>query len=142
VSQSKGGKRRNDWHSEKHRRKSLRESEAREAMSDHDDAEKAFHETGSACGWRGWRGRSWLVRCFIQPPGLLDETLIDNVRFSTRIANALNAAGVKTVGEIRQASNATLLTFQDLGASSIARLRETFGPAPSRTLKPKGKKPT
>ena len=25
-------------------RKSLRESEAREAMSDHDDAEKAFHD--------------------------------------------------------------------------------------------------
>jgi DNA-directed RNA polymerase alpha subunit len=75
-------------------------------------------------------------------PGLPDETPINNVRFSARIANALNAAGVKTVGEIRQAPDATLLSFQDLGASSIARLRETLGPAPSRTVKPQGKKPT
>jgi len=43
--------------------------------------------------------------------GLPDETPIDNVRFSTRIANALKVAGVNTVGEIRQASDATLLSF-------------------------------
>jgi DNA-directed RNA polymerase alpha subunit len=67
---------------------------------------------------------------------------IGNVRFSTRIANALTAAGVKTIGEIRQASDATLLGFQDLGASSIARLRETLGKPPSGALKPKGKNPT
>jgi hypothetical protein len=48
---------------------------------------------------------------------------------------------VKTVGEIRQASDATLLSFQDLGASSIARLRETLGQPQSGGLKPKGKKP-
>jgi acyl-CoA reductase-like NAD-dependent aldehyde dehydrogenase len=46
------------------------------------------------------------------------------------------------VGGIRQASDATLLSFQDLGSSSIARLRETLGPAPSRAFKPQGKKPT
>jgi DNA-directed RNA polymerase alpha subunit len=120
-------------------RKSLRESEAQEAMSDHDDAEKAFHENRE----RLRLAREAVAGPMLYPaPGLPDETPIDNVRFSTRITNALNAAGVKTVGEIRQASDATLLTFQDLGASSIARLRETLGPAPSRALKPKGKKPT
>jgi hypothetical protein len=61
------------------------------------------------------------------------------VRFSTRIANALNVAGVKTVGEIRQASDARLLSFQDLGPGSVAQLRETLGPPQSDVLKPKSK---
>jgi DNA-directed RNA polymerase alpha subunit len=123
-------------------RKSLRESEAKEAMSDHDDAEKAFHEN------RERLREARLAREAVAGPvlyparGLPDETPIDNVRFSRRIMNALNAAGVKTVGEIRQASDATLLSFQDLGAGSIARLRETLGQPPSGALKPKGKKPT
>jgi DNA-directed RNA polymerase alpha subunit len=73
--------------------------------------------------------------------GLPDETPIFNVRFSTRITNALSGAGVKTVGEIRGASDATLLSYQDLGASSIARLRETLGPAQSDAPQPKRKEP-
>ena len=53
---------------------------------------------------------------FLYPtPELRDDTLIADVRFSTRIRNALNAAGIKTVGEIRDASDATLLSLQDLG---------------------------
>ena len=75
-------------------------------------------------------------------PGLPDETPIDNIRFSTRIRSALNAAGLKTVGEIREALDATLLSFRDLGVGSIARLRETLGLPPARALSPKGKKPT
>jgi DNA-directed RNA polymerase alpha subunit len=117
-------------------RKSLRESEAQEAMSDHDDTEKAFHENRERLR-EARLAREAVAGPMLYPaPGLPDETPIDNVRFSTRIKNALNAAGVKTVGEIRQVSDATLLSFQDLGASSIARLRKTVGPAP------KGKKPT
>jgi hypothetical protein len=49
---------------------------------------------------------------------------------------------VKTVGEIREASDATLLSFQDLGPGSVARLRESLGQAQSGALKPNGKKPT
>jgi len=123
-------------------RKSLRASEAQEAMSDHDDAEKAFHENRERLR-EARLAREAVAGPMLYPaPGLPDETPIDNVRFSARITNALNAAGVKTIGEIRRASDATLLSFQDLGASSIARLRETLGRAPSRALKPKGKKPT
>ena len=33
-------------------------------------------------------------------PELPDDTLIEHVRFSTRVRNVLNAAGMKTVGEI------------------------------------------
>jgi DNA-directed RNA polymerase alpha subunit len=123
-------------------RKSLRESEAQEAMSDHDAAEKAFHENRERLR-EARLAREALASPMLYPaPDLPDETPIDNVRFSTRSKNALNEAGVKTVGEIRQASDATLLSFQDLGSSSIARLLETLGQPPSGALKPKGKKPT
>jgi DNA-directed RNA polymerase alpha subunit len=60
-------------------------------------------------------------------PELPDDTAIDQVRLSTRIRNALNAAGMKTVGEVREASDKTLLSFQDLGHGSIVYLRETLG---------------
>jgi DNA-directed RNA polymerase alpha subunit len=122
-------------------RKSLRESEAQEALSDHDDAEKAFHDNRERL--RAARlAREAVAGPVLYPAlGLPDETPIFNVRFSTRITNALNGAGVKTVGEIREASDATLLSFQDLGTSSISRLRETLGPAQSTALKPKRKNP-
>jgi hypothetical protein len=48
-------------------RKSLRGSEAQEATSDHDDAEKAFTTIESVCARHGWHARPWLARCFIQP---------------------------------------------------------------------------
>ena len=108
-------------------RKSLRETEAREAMSDHDDAEKTFHEN------RERLRAARLTREAVAGPvlypamGLPDETPIVNVRFSTRITNALNVGGVKTVGEIREASDATLLSLQDLGRGSLSYLRKTLG---------------
>jgi DNA-directed RNA polymerase alpha subunit len=124
-------------------RKVLRGTEAREAMSDHDNAEKAFHDNRERL--RTARLAREAVAGPVVYPGLRlpDETPIENVRFSTRIANALNSAGVKMVGEVRQASDATLLSFQNLGPGSVARLRETLGPAAqSEGLKPKRKKPT
>ena len=60
-------------------------------------------------------------------PDLPDNTPIDQVRFSTRIRNAVTAAGLKTVAEIREASDATLLGFPDLGKGSVAHLRESLG---------------
>ena|ERR1700730_205501 len=60
-------------------------------------------------------------------PELPDDTLIENTQFSTRIRNALTIAGWKTVGEIREASDATLLGLQHLGNSSVAHLREKLG---------------
>jgi hypothetical protein len=37
-------------------------------------------------------------------PELPDNTPIDNVRFGSRIRNALNAAGMKAIGEVRETS--------------------------------------
>jgi DNA-directed RNA polymerase alpha subunit len=120
-------------------RKSLRESEAQEAMSDHNDAEKAFHENRERLR-KARLAREAAAGPMLYPaPGLPDETLIENVRFSTRIANALSSAGLKVIGEVREASDATLLSFQDLGPGSVARLRETLGQPQSGALKPNGK---
>jgi DNA-directed RNA polymerase alpha subunit len=120
-------------------RKSLRATEAQEAMSDHDDAEKAFNENRERLRTARLAREAETGPIVYPVRGLPDETPIGNVRFSTRITNALNSAGVKTVGEIRQASDATLLSFQDLGAGSIAHLRETLGHTlGSAPKKPKG----
>jgi DNA-directed RNA polymerase alpha subunit len=60
-------------------------------------------------------------------PELPDNTPISDVELPARIRNALTAAGLKTVGEVREASDETLLSFQDMGTGSVARLRETLG---------------
>jgi len=79
---------------------------------------------------------------FLYPtPELPDDTLIEDVRFSIRIRRALTAAGIRTVGEIREASDATLLSLQDLGQGSVAHLRETLGLPSTDGVRPLGNKP-
>jgi DNA-directed RNA polymerase alpha subunit len=75
-------------------------------------------------------------------PELQDDTQIEHVRLSTRIRHALNAAGVKTVGDIRETSDATLLSLQDLGPGSVAHLRETLGLPSCDGVRPQGLKGT
>jgi len=60
-------------------------------------------------------------------PELPDDTPISDVEFPARIRNVLAAAGLKTVGEVRETSDEILLSFQDLGKASVADLRETLG---------------
>jgi hypothetical protein len=52
----------------------------------------------------------------------------------------VTAAGWKTVGEIREASDATLLSLQDLGKGSVAHLRETLGLPSKADARPVGMK--
>jgi hypothetical protein len=52
--------------------------------------------------------------------------MIQDDRFSTRIRNALNPASLKTVGEVREATDATLLSLQDSVTGSVAHLREPW----------------
>jgi DNA-directed RNA polymerase alpha subunit len=108
-------------------RKKLRESEAQEAMSDHDDAEKAFHKNRERLREARVAREATAGPMLYPALDLLDDTPIGNVRFSTRIRNAMAAAGWKTVGEIRDASDATLLSLQDLGPGSVKQPRETLG---------------
>ena len=74
-------------------------------------------------------------------PELPDDTPVENVRFATRIRNALNAAGMKTIGEVRETSDDRLLSLPDLGSGSIAYLRETLGLPSTDGVRPLGKKP-
>jgi DNA-directed RNA polymerase alpha subunit len=60
-------------------------------------------------------------------PNLPDYASIDQVRFPPRIKWALVAAGLKTVGDVRNTSDATLLSIQNLGQSSVTRLRNELG---------------
>jgi DNA-directed RNA polymerase alpha subunit len=117
-------------------RKSLRESEAQEAMSDLEDAETAFHENRERLR-KARLAREAAEGPMLYPaPDLPDDTPIQNVRFSTRIRNAITAVGWKTVGEIREASDATLLGLQDLGRGSVAHLREKLGLPSARGVRP------
>jgi hypothetical protein len=45
------------------------------------------------------------------------------------------AAGLKTVGDVRKTSDATLLSIQNLGPGSLTRLRNELGHGVSRKLK-------
>jgi DNA-directed RNA polymerase alpha subunit len=74
-------------------------------------------------------------------PELPDDTPIREVRFPTRIKNALFAAGLKTVGEVREMSDEALLGFPDFGKASVTHLRETLGLSSADGVRPLGKKP-
>jgi hypothetical protein len=72
-------------------------------------------------------------------PELPDNTLISQV--PTRILNAMTAAGLRTVGEIREASDDMLPSLPNPGRGSITRLRN-LGGLPSRDgVRPLGRKP-
>jgi DNA-directed RNA polymerase alpha subunit len=74
-------------------------------------------------------------------PEFPDNTPIGHVRFSSRIPNALNAAGMKTIGEVRETSANALLSLPGLGSGSVARLREALGLSSTDGVRPKCKKP-
>jgi DNA-directed RNA polymerase alpha subunit len=75
-------------------------------------------------------------------PELPDDMPIREVLFATRIRNALFAAVLKTVGEVREISDEALLSLPDFGKGSITHLRETLGLPSTDGVKPSGKKPT
>ena len=72
------------------------------------------------------RDRSDLV--MLDPTAELpDDTPISDVEFPPRIRNVLTASGLKSVGEVREASDAELLTLQNCGVSTVAYVREKLG---------------
>jgi DNA-directed RNA polymerase alpha subunit len=72
-------------------------------------------------------------------PELPDDTSIREVRFPERIKNALFAAGLKTVGEVREMPDEGLLNLPDFGKVSVAHLRETLGLPSTEGVRPSGK---
>lgn len=74
-------------------------------------------------------------------PELPDNTPVREVQFPDRIKDALFAAGIKTVGEVRETSDDTLVALPDIGDVSLAYLRETLGLPSHAGVRPPGKKP-
>jgi DNA-directed RNA polymerase alpha subunit len=122
-------------------RKVLRGQEAQEAIADRESAQKAFNENRERLREERLIREATAGPMLYPAPELPDDTLIANVRFSTRVRNALNAAGMRTIGELRETSDDNLLSLQDLGPGSIAYLRETLGLPSTDGVRPSGKKP-
>jgi DNA-directed RNA polymerase alpha subunit len=74
-------------------------------------------------------------------PELPDNTLVSHVQFPTRVLNALTAAGLRTIGEVRAASDEMLLSLPDIGQGSVEHLRKTLGLPSCDGVRPLGKKP-
>jgi hypothetical protein len=74
-------------------------------------------------------------------PELPDNTPVRDVRFPTQIKDALFAAGLKTVGEVREISDQALLSLPDFGEASVAKLREMLGLSSSEGVRASDKKP-
>ena len=108
-------------------RKTLRSREAEEAIAEHESAQKAFNKNRERLREERLRREEAAGPMLYPAPELPDDTPVANVRFSTRVRNALNAAGLKTAGEVREASDTTPLSLPDLGQASVAHLRETLG---------------
>jgi hypothetical protein len=60
-------------------------------------------------------------------PELPDDMLIADVEFPPKVGEALAMAGLRTVGQVREAPDAKILQIQDLGESSLALLRKALG---------------
>ena len=60
-------------------------------------------------------------------PELPDDTLIDLLQLPPRIKRVLLVEGLTTVGSVREASDVTLLSLQDLGPGSLSFLRTHLG---------------
>ena len=121
-------------------RKALSVREAQEAIADH-EAQTAFHEN------RERLRKERLVReategpMLAPTPELPDDTPIERVLFSTRIQNALRAADLKTVGEVREISDETLISLPDFGKGSLSDLCKKLGLPSTDGVRPLGKKP-
>ena len=70
-------------------------------------------------------------------PELPDDTPLERVRFASHIQNGLRSEGLKTVGEVRQESDDTLLSFQGFGSKSLADLRDGLGLPSANRVRPR-----
>lgn len=60
-------------------------------------------------------------------PELPDDMPIADVELPPKMREALATAGLRTVGDVREAPDASILRIRDLGESSLALLRRCLG---------------
>jgi Bacterial RNA polymerase, alpha chain C terminal domain len=123
-------------------RKDLRSREAKEAIADHEEAQRALHANRERLREERLSREATAEPMVAPTPELPDDTPIESVLFSTRIQNALRATGLKTVGEVRETSDETLISLPAFGNSSLTELREKLGLPSCDGVRPLGKKPT
>jgi len=128
---------------EREARKAFRQLDAKKAMTEHEIAQRVFSNNRERLKAERLAREAAGPGPMIAPtPELLDDTPIERVIFSTRIQNALQAAGLKTVGEVRKASNEMLVSLPAFGSSSLADLRRKLGLPSTDGVRPLGKKST
>jgi DNA-directed RNA polymerase alpha subunit len=108
-------------------RKTLRGHEAQEAIADHESAQKAFHKNRDRLREERMVREAAAGPMVAPTPELPDDMPIERVLFSTRIQNALRGADLKTVGEVREISDETLISLPDFGRGSLSDLRMKLG---------------
>jgi DNA-directed RNA polymerase alpha subunit len=60
-------------------------------------------------------------------PELPDDMPIADVELPSKVGEALTTAGLRAVGDVREAPDAQILRIPGLGQSSLALLRKTLG---------------
>jgi RNA polymerase alpha subunit len=123
-------------------RKTLRSREAEVAIAEHESAQKAFHANLERLREERLRPEAAAGPTLYPAPELPDDTPVENVQFTTRIRKTLHAAGMKTIGDVREVSDAALLSLPDFGSGSLSYLREALGLPSTDGVRPKIKKPT
>jgi DNA-directed RNA polymerase alpha subunit len=108
-------------------RKNLRSREAKEAIDDHEEAQKALHSNLQRLRGERLKRESATGPMLYPVPEIPDTTPIEHVRFPSKIGSALSSAGMKTIGEVRGASDAMLLNLPGFGKGSVAQLRKMLG---------------
>jgi DNA-directed RNA polymerase alpha subunit len=121
------------------KRRELRGHEAQEAIAHHEKTQKEFHENRKRLREERLTREAAAGPMLFPAPELPDNTPIDHVRFGSRIRNALNAAGMKSIGEVRETSADALLSLPGLGSGSVAHLREALGLSSTDGVRPKCK---
>jgi DNA-directed RNA polymerase alpha subunit len=123
-------------------RKELRAREAHEAISDQAGAQRAFHENRQRLRAERLAREAAEGPMVVATPALPDDTPTERVLFSPRIQDALRAADLKTVGEVREMADATLIGLPDFGSGSLSELRRTLGMPSTDGVRPISKTPT
>jgi DNA-directed RNA polymerase alpha subunit len=121
-------------------RKALRVREAQEAIADHEEAQTAFHENQERLRKERLVREATEGPMLAPTPELPDDTPIERVLFSSRIQNALRAADLKTVGEVREISDETLISL-DFRKGSLSDLRKKLGLPSTDGVRSLDKKP-
>jgi DNA-directed RNA polymerase alpha subunit len=122
-------------------RKTLRAHEAQEAIAVHESAQKAFHKNRERLREERMAREAAEGPMVPPTPELPDDTPIERVPFSTRIQNALRAsADLKTVGEVREMSDETLISLPGLGKGLLAAVRGKLGLSSTDGVSPVSKK--